>query len=113
MLRLWYNPRCSKSREALDLLEKSSAEFEVFDYLRTPPDAAQLDLVLEKLAMQPVDLVRMNEPEWRITGLEATSPGHAIRQALVAFPVLIQRPILETKATAVLCRPPERVLELL
>lgn len=113
MLRLWYNPRCSKSREALVLLEKSTAEFEVFDYLRTPPDAQSLDGVLDKLGMQARELVRMGEPEWRITGLQENSPDMAIRQALIAFPVLIQRPILEAEDSAVICRPPERVLELL
>lgn len=113
MLLLWHNPRCSKSRAALALLETAKADFEVFLYIHTPPDSARLDGVLKKLGASAIDLLRTNEPEWRITGLDTDSPEAAIRRALVTYPILIQRPILEAEDRAVIGRPPERILELL
>ena len=113
MLLLWHNPRCSKSRAALTLLENAGADFEVCNYLRTPPNGDRVDAVLEKLGLPVLDLVRTNEPEWRITGLSSDSPAMAIRKALITYPILIQRPILEAEDRAVIGRPPERVLELL
>ena len=113
MLRLWHNPRCSKSRAALELLEDAKADFELFHYVLTPPNGARLDVLLEKLDIPILELIRMNEPEWRITGLTKESPEAAIRKALLTYPILIQRPILEAEDRAVIGRPPERVLELL
>lgn len=113
MLLLWHNPRCSKSRAALDLLETAKADFEIFLYTRTPPNSARLDELLEKLGISGFELLRTNEPEWRITGLDADSSEMSLRRALITYPVLIQRPILETDDRAVIGRPPERILELL
>ncbi len=113
MLQLWHNPRCSKSRAALKLLENAKAEFEVFHYLMTPPNGARLDAVIEKLGIPMIEAVRLKEPEWRITGLDENSPAAAVRRAMISYPILIQRPILETEDAAVIGRPPERILELL
>ena len=113
MLRLWHNPRCSKSRATLKLLESAKADFEVFPYINTPPDGERLDAVLAKLDVPILELLRTNEPEWRITGLSVESPAPAIRRAMITYPILIQRPILEAEDRAVIGRPPERVLELL
>ena len=113
MLQLWHNPRCSKSRAALRLLENAKAEFEVYHYLMTPPNGARLDRLLGKLKQPITEVLRTNEPEWRITGLDLESPDLAIRRAMTSYPILIQRPILEADDAAVIGRPPERILELL
>ena len=113
MLRLWHNSRCSKSRAALQLLENAKVEFEVFHYLMTPPNGERMDGVIEKLGIPIIEAVRLNEPEWRITGLDVSSPAVAIRRAIISYPILIQRPILETDDAAVIGRPPERILELI
>ena len=113
MLRLWHNARCSKSRTALKILEDAKAEFEVFNYLSSPPNLDEIGAILKKLRLPACDIVRTDEPEWRITGLSLASSESAIQRALVAYPILIQRPILENETRAVIGRPPERIRELL
>lgn len=113
MLRLWHNARCSKSRAALKILESAGVEFEVFNYLSTSPDRDEIGKVLQKLGIPAHELVRTCEPEWRITGLSLESPEDPIQRALAAYPILIQRPILEAGDRAIIGRPPERVRELL
>ena len=114
MLRLWHNPRCSKSREALKLLEDRGADVEVFRYLDTPPDAAMLDALLGKLGVPAAGaIVRRGEKAWKESGLATDGPEPDIRAAMLAHPILIESPILETDDQAVVGRPPETVLELL
>lgn len=113
MMRLWHNPRCSKSRAALALLEEKGVAVEIFRYLDTPPDAAALAAVLDKLAIPAAKLVRRGERAWKDSGLTADSPEDRIRAAILADPILIERPILETDTRAAIGRPPEAILDLL
>lgn len=113
MMRLWHNPRCSKSRTAIKLLEDAKADFEVYLYLARAPRIEEIDALIDKLGTTAAQLLRTGEPEWRVTGLSLESAETAIRRAMAAFPILIQRPILETGDRAVVGRPPERVLDLL
>lgn len=113
MLRIWHNPRCSKSREALALLENRGLEPEVFLYLSAPIDAGSLRATLEKLDKRPVEIVRMGQAEWKVTGLSSDSPDDAILRAMVNYPILIERPIVETADCARIGRPPEAVLDIL
>ena len=113
MLRLWHNPRCSKSRAALALLTERGAEFETLRYLETPPDAAALDAILSKLDLPAAELARRGEAIWKENGLTQDSPEDAIRALILANPILIERPILETTDRAVIGRPPEAILDLL
>lgn len=113
MLRLWHNPRCSKSRAALALLEGAGADFETYRYLDTPPDGATLDALLAKLVMPAAGLVRRGEKAWKESGLTPDGAEDRIRAAILAHPILIERPILESTDNAVIGRPPETVLELL
>lgn len=113
MLRLWHNPRCSKSRAALALLAERGAAFETYRYLDTPPDAAALGALLGKLAIPAADLVRRGEKAWKESGLTPGDPEDRISAAILAHPVLIERPILETGDKAVIGRPPEAILALL
>ncbi|MEM7684891.1 MAG: arsenate reductase (glutaredoxin) [Pseudomonadota bacterium] len=113
MLRIWHNPRCSKSRAVLDILQGKHVEFEVLNYLIRPLDAEDLRGLVRKSGEQLRSFVRTKEPEYRVTGLHDHSPEDALMRALLAYPILIERPIAETVDRAIICRPPERVLEML
>lgn len=113
-LIFWYNPRCSKSREALALLRKEGAEPVIVEYLRTPPSVPELEHVLALLGLEPRELMRDTEPAWKEAGLDdPTLDRAALLAAMVAHPILIQRPIVIRGSRAVLGRPPERVLDLI
>ncbi|MGR3366863.1 MAG: arsenate reductase (glutaredoxin) [Sagittula sp.] len=109
---LWHNPRCSKSREALKLLEDKGYEVEVFRYLDTPPSFEQLESLHKVLGVPAIEMVRTKEAAFREHGLSKDDPDEALLNAMVAEPKLIERPILVRGNRAVIGRPPERVLDL-
>ncbi|MCA1804578.1 MAG: arsenate reductase (glutaredoxin) [Xanthomonadaceae bacterium] len=111
---LYHNPRCSKSRQALELLRAQGLEPEVVEYLKTPPTATELERILELLGREPRELLRTGEAEYQQLGLDdPTLSREALIQAMVDHPQLIERPILLTQRKAALGRPPENVLEIL
>ncbi|ADC71074.1 arsenate reductase [Thioalkalivibrio sp. K90mix] len=111
---LYHNPRCSKSRAALALLREQGVEPEIVEYLKTPPDAATLKSVIEKLGIRPRDLLRTGEAEYRELGLkDAEMDDEALIQTMIQHPKLIERPILVAGGQARIGRPPEQVLEIL
>lgn len=113
-MMLYHNPRCSKSRAALQLLTERGVTPEVVEYLKTPPDEDTLRALLAKLGLSPRELMRRGEPDYKEGKLDdpALSDDDLIR-AMAANPRLIERPILVADERAVIGRPPERVLELL
>lgn len=114
MITLYHNPRCSKSRAALELLESRGAAPSVVRYLETPPDAATLRRLLKQLGLPARELLRKGEDEYRDLGLDDSSLTEAqLIDAMVRHPLLIERPIAISGNRAVVGRPPERVLELL
>lgn len=113
-VRIWHNPRCSKSRAALGLLREHGIEPEVIEYLRDPPDEATLQEILSRLGLTPRDIARTQEAPWRELGLdEPDVDDETIIAAMVRHPILIERPIVVTGTKAVVGRPPEKVLEVL
>jgi len=106
---LYHNPRCSKSRETLELLRARGIEPTVIEYLRTPPAPAELRTLLTALHMNARQLVRDKEAAWAECGLEGVSDEARIIEALVAHPVLIERPIVVCGTRAVLGRPPSNI----
>ncbi|HEX7048315.1 MAG TPA: arsenate reductase (glutaredoxin) [Gammaproteobacteria bacterium] len=111
---IYHNPRCSKSRETLDLLEARGFESRVVKYLETPPDAATLETLLAQLGLAARDLLRTSEPAYKELGLADASLSDAeLIKAMAAHPELIQRPIVVANGKARLGRPPESVLEIL
>jgi arsenate reductase len=111
---IYHNPRCSKSRQTLELLRNRGVEPQIVEYLKTPPDAATLTHVLELLGMEPRDLIRTKEKEYKENGLDDPSLSReALIAAMVAHPRLIERPIVVKDGRAALGRPPEQVLDLL
>lgn len=113
-VEIYHNPRCSKSRETLSLLKEKGVEPVVVEYLNTPPDAATLNRLLDLLGLQPRELMRVKEPEYKALGLDDPALGReALIQAMVDHSRLIERPIVVKDGThAALGRPPEKVLEL-
>ncbi len=112
--RIYHNPRCSKSRQALALLEEHGVVPEIIRYLETPPTAAELADLLDKLGLQPRDLMRQKEAEYKELGLDNPELSNdALIAAMVAHPKLIERPIVVKGSKAALGRPPESVLTLL
>lgn len=110
---LYHNPRCSKSRGALELLQARGIVPRIVRYLDDPPDAATLRGLVVKLGIAPRDLLRKGEAEYRALGLEDPSLGDdALLAAMAAHPRLIERPLLVRGDRALIARPPERVLEL-
>ena len=111
---IFHNPRCSKSRQTLELLNERGADTEVVEYLKTPPDAAELDRILDLLGLEPRQLMRTNEAEYSDLKLADTSLSrNQLIAAMVEHPVLIQRPIVLTNGKAAIGRPLENVLEIL
>jgi arsenate reductase len=113
-VRIYHNPRCSKSRETLALLEQRGLTPEIIKYLDTPPDADQLKVLLELLGMRSArELMRTKEEEYRTLGLAEVTDEAELIAAMVAHPRLIERPIVVKGERAALGRPPEQVLDIL
>ena len=114
MWTIYHNPRCSKSRQTLQLLQENNIEPEIVLYLETPPDAAALKDILGKLGIAPRDLLRKGEDAYKELNLKDTNHSDAaLIDAMVSHPKLIERPIVIKGDKAVLGRPPENVLELI
>ena len=113
-ITIWHNPRCSKSREALKLLEEKGESPEIVQYLNETPDAATIKKTLAMLGIGARDLLRSKETEYGELGLDDQSlSDDAIIDAMVAHPKLIERPVIIKDGKAVIGRPPEKVIELL
>ena len=115
MFEIWHNPRCSKSRQALAILEDAEVEVNVRLYTEDAPSVAELDRVLRALDLEPRDLVRFGEAAAKDNDLKNRSLSRSEwLEAMVAAPILIERPVVvRDDGRAVLGRPPEKVRELL
>src|SRR5690606_14046363 len=112
--RLYHNPRCSKSRGALELLKEHGIEPEIVPYLETPPSEAQLRELLGMLGIPARDLLRKGEEEYKALGLDDPAISEdRISAAMASHPRLIERPVFVHNGRAVIGRPPEQVLGLL
>lgn len=113
-ITIYHNPKCSKSRETLALLEGKGFELRVIEYLKTPPSRTELERILRLLHLEPRELMRKQEPEYRALGLDHKALTRAqLIEAMVENPRLIERPIVLANGKAALGRPPTRVLEIL
>lgn len=111
---IYHNPRCSKSRQTLALLQERGVAPRVVEYLKSPPDAATLDDLLDKLGLEPRELMRRKEAVYRELGLDDPKLDRtALIRAMAENPILIERPIVVAGGKARLGRPPEAVLEIL
>lgn len=113
-ITIYHNPRCSKSRQTLQLLQEHGVEPEIVLYLEHPPTKKQLQELLKKLGIDARQLLRKGEDEYKSNGLDNPALSEAaLIAAMVEHPRLIERPIVVKGAHAVLGRPPENVLQLL
>lgn len=112
-IRIFHNPRCSKSRATLALLQERGLEPEITLYLETPPDAGELRSILNKLGLTARELMRAGESEYLDQGLDdETLSEDALIAAMVNSPRLIERPIVLANGRAAIGRPPESVLDI-
>jgi arsenate reductase (glutaredoxin) len=113
-IKIFHNPRCSKSRNTLELINNAGVEVEIIEYLKTPPTAKQLKSTLSALKMTPSQIMRKNEAEFKQAGLDDQSLSESEQIDLMCqFPKVIERPIVIKGNQAIIGRPPENVLELL
>ena len=110
---IWHNPRCSKSREALALLEENGVESEVVKYLEQNPTKEQIEEVLKMLGISARELMRTKESIYKELGLKEVADEQKLIEAMVEHPKLIERPIIIKDGKAIIGRPPQKVLELL
>ena len=111
-IKIYHNPRCSKSRQTLALLEKETTDFKIIEYLENPLSFDEIEEIVEKLAIKPIDLVRKNEQIWKdnYKGKEMTDVE--IIKVMEGNPKLIERPIVINEKHGIIGRPPEKVLSL-
>ena len=111
---IYHNPRCSKSRQTLALLEEKGVDLEIIEYLQSPPDQQTLADILNKLDISPSDLMRKGESVYKELNLANKSDDtKALLDAMVENPILIERPIVVANGKAAIGRPPESVLDIL
>ncbi|MFS4469201.1 arsenate reductase (glutaredoxin) [Maribacter sp. 2210JD10-5] len=113
MIKIYHNPRCRKSREGLEFLEKSGKEFEVVKYLEDIPSKEELREVINCLGISPENLVRKNETVWKEKYRNKLLSDEEILDAMITHPKLIERPIVLNGTTAVIGRPSSSIQEIL
>lgn len=113
-IKIYHNPRCSKSRQTLELIRQKGIEPEVVEYLKTPPSKQELKDILSRLNMDPRQLMRTKEAEYKDNNLDSAElSNEQLIDAMVKNPKLIERPIVINQQKVALGRPPENVLEIL
>jgi len=111
---IWHNPKCATSRKVLHLIREAGIEPEIIDYVKTPPSVAAIRSALVAMAMRPRQLLRRRGTPYDELGLDdPTLTDSALIAAMHAHPILIERPVVRSPKGTRLCRPPERVQELL
>lgn len=111
-MKIYHNPRCSKSRQGLVILQDAHVEVEIINYLKNPISFEELSDVIVKLGIPAIDLVRKNEGIWKENFKNKKLSEKEVIEAMVAFPKLIERPIVVDQNSAVIGRPPEKIKEL-
>ena len=111
-MKIYHNPRCSKSREALARIKKNTSEFEIVEYLRNPLTAEEIKVLLSQLNIKAHELVRTQEGIWKENYKGEILTENEIINIMAKNPKLIERPIIEHNNKAVLARPPENLLSL-
>ncbi len=111
---IYHNPRCSKSRQTLEILSQQNVDVEIIEYLKASPDAGTLKQILSYLKIPARDLLRKGESAYKEAGLDDTSLSEdEIITAMVEHPILIERPVVVSNGKATIGRPPESVLDIL
>ncbi len=111
---IWHNPKCATSRKVLEMIRAKGREPEIVDYIKSPPSEAEIKTVLAEAGLTARDLLRRRGTPFEDLGLDDPKlSDRALIEAMHAHPILIERPVVRTKKGTRLCRPPERVTEIL
>ena len=110
-MKIYHNPRCSKSRQGLAILQDAQVEPEIINYIKNPISFEELSDILRKLDIPAMDLVRKNEAVWKENFKNKELSENEVIEAMVTFPKLIERPIVINGEVAVIGRPPEKILD--
>ena len=113
MIQIYHNSRCSKSREGLQILEESGKDFQIMDYMKEKLSVQELKELVEKLGINPIELVRKNETIWKENFKGKEISDAKILEAMAEFPSLIERPIVVNNGKAVVGRPPILIKDIL
>lgn len=113
MITIYHNPRCGKSRECLAFIENSKQEFEIIKYLEKPLTFKELETIIKKLNIKPIELIRTKESIWIERFKGKTLTDKEIIQSMVDFPILMERPIAVKENKAIIARPFDRVKEII
>ena len=113
MIKIYHNPRCTKSREGLEILEKSGKDFEIVKYLEDLPTKKELKATIDLLGIKAEQLLRKNEKIWQENFKGKTMSDSQIVDAMIAYPKLIERPIVVNGKRAVIGRPPQNILKII
>ena len=113
-ITIYHNPRCSKSRQALQLLRDNNIEPKIIEYLKTPLQKDELKNISTKLGLRPKEFIRKNENDFKENNLgKVIDEDEEIIEAMASYPKIIERPIVTAGIVAVIGRPPENVLEII
>lgn len=112
-VRIYHNPKCTKSRETLALLRENGVEPEIVEYLKTPPSAAEVEDLISKLKVEAHAILRTKEEPYKRLKLSPKSSQAAVAKAIAEEPILLERPIVVAGKRAAIGRPPENVLAIL
>jgi arsenate reductase len=110
---IYHNPRCTKSRQTLQLIRDAGVEPEIVEYLKSPPTTAEVDSILKKLKLEPLEAMRRKEVVYSELGLNGDTPREDAIRAMAENPILLERPIVVRGRKAIIGRPPENVNNLL
>jgi arsenate reductase len=113
MIKIYHNPRCSKSREALNILENETTDFKVRKYLDEELNAKELAEIIKLLRIKPIELVRKNESLWKDNFKNLTFTDKELIDVMIKNPKLIERPIVINGNKAVVGRPPKKILDII
>lgn len=113
MIKIYHNPRCSKSREALNILETETTDFKVIKYLDEGLNAKELTEIIKLLSIKPIELVRKNESLWKDNFKNSTFTDKELIDVMIKNPKLIERPIVINGNKAVVGRPPKKILDII
>jgi len=111
-MKIYHNPRCSKSRQTLALLKSKTSNFEVIEYLKTPLNVEEIKLLLSKLNIKPIELIRVQESIWKENYRAKKMDNNELINIIANYPKLMKRPIVTTNEKAIIGSPPENVIAL-
>ena len=111
-MKIYHNPRCSKSRKTLELIKSRTSNFEIIEYLNTPFKFKEIKLILTLLKLKPFELIRCQESIWKENYKEKKLSDNEIINVIIDHPKLMERPIVTNAKKAIIGRPPENVMEL-